>query len=71
MRVQAIELGYYADKRVRAGQVFTLSKPEDFSAKWMKSLDGKTVKGQKPSKKDTHSDSEESESQGTGDQDVI
>lgn len=73
MRVQAIELGYYADKRMRAGQVFTLSSADHFSKKWMKALDGKTVKGQKPSKKDTHSDDigDESEPQGTGDQDVI
>lgn len=72
MRVQAIELGYYADQRKRPGQVFTLSSPDHFSKKWMKALDGKSVKGQKPNKKDTHSDEvEDVESQGTGDQDVI
>lgn len=72
MRVQAIELGYYAERRMRPGQVFTLSSRDHFSEKWMKSLEGKAVKGQKPSKKDTHSDDiEEQEPQGTGDQDVI
>jgi hypothetical protein len=57
---------------MRPGQVFTLSSRDHFSEKWMKSLEGKAVKGQKPSKKDTHSDDiEEQEPQGTGDQDVI
>lgn len=40
MRVRATELGYYGDRRQREGQVFTLAKPEHFSAKWMEKLDG-------------------------------
>jgi hypothetical protein len=39
MKVMALKLGYYGDKRRREGDVFFLKKEEDFSKLWMKKFD--------------------------------
>lgn len=38
MRVIATQLGYYGNERQRPGKEFTLLKPQDFSARWMKKV---------------------------------
>lgn len=68
MRVKAIKLGYYGEKRQRPGQVFTISHEIHFSPKWMIPMDEK--KGSKKSKQEDHIDERES-SFSTGDQEVI
>jgi hypothetical protein len=68
MRVKAIKLGYYGEKRQRPGQVFSLSNSKHFSEKWMIPLDEK--KGSKKAKQEDHIDESES-SFSTGDQEVI
>lgn len=40
MKVKAIKLGYYGDKRRREGDVFFLKKAEDFSKNWMEKFEG-------------------------------
>lgn len=42
LRVRAIRLGYYGDKRQRVGDVFDLTNEKHFSATWMERVDGKT-----------------------------
>jgi hypothetical protein len=39
MKVKAIKLGYYSDKRRREDDVFFLKKPEDFSKLWMEKFE--------------------------------
>lgn len=39
MRVRAIKLGFYDNKRCREGQEFVLKSKDHFSAKWMLPLD--------------------------------
>lgn len=41
MRVKALQLGYYGERRVRPGDIFTLSRPGDFSYHWMQLVDTK------------------------------
>lgn len=80
MRVRAIELGYYGDRRQRPGQVFTLTDPKHFAKRWMELVDKKS--GQKqggkssskvheaPPEDDDYSSDEETAG-ATGDQEVI
>lgn len=80
MRVRATELGYYGDRRQRAGQVFTLTDPKHFSEKWMEKLDKKAGSKQsgKSSQKVHEAPPEDADDFGdedtntpTGDQEVI
>lgn len=41
-KVMAIREGYYDHARRRAGDVFLIAKPEDFSARWMEYVDAAT-----------------------------
>jgi hypothetical protein len=41
MKVIAIRMGYYNNKRVREGQVFNLKDKKHFSVNWMKEYKGK------------------------------
>jgi hypothetical protein len=41
-RVRATKPGFYNDYPVAVGQVFTLRKPGDFSARWMERVDPST-----------------------------
>ena len=41
MLVEAIRIGYYGNKRIRAGQMFNLKSKEEFSKEWMKDIGGK------------------------------
>lgn len=46
MKVKAIELGFYGEKRRKPGQigsVFTLKKASDFSPKWMRVVDASSA----------------------------
>lgn len=42
IRVRALDIGFYANERRRAGDVFTIASEKDFSEKWMERVDGKT-----------------------------
>jgi hypothetical protein len=42
IRVEAIALGYYDDTRRRTGDVFDIRSEEDFSERWMRTVDGST-----------------------------
>jgi hypothetical protein len=39
MRVQAIAVGYYADKLIRVGEIFDLRSEKHFSSRWMLKLE--------------------------------
>ena len=39
MKVQAIQLGYYDNRRRRVGEVFSIKDEVEFSSKWMKKVD--------------------------------
>lgn len=41
MLVEAIRIGYYGNKRIRAGQMFNLKAKSEFSEQWMKEVGGK------------------------------
>lgn len=47
MRVKAIQLGYYDNKRVREGQEFEIKSEKEFSHKWMVKLDSAAVASKK------------------------
>jgi hypothetical protein len=42
VKVEALQTGFYGLKRRRVGDVFVVTDPSDFSAKWMKPVDGST-----------------------------
>lgn len=42
IKVEALQTGFYDNKRRRLGDVFTVVDPSDFSAKWMRPVDGST-----------------------------
>jgi hypothetical protein len=81
MKVRATQVGYYEHMRrfpadyahFRAGEVFTLKKDEDYSAKWMEIVEGGPaakpgkVKGSKPVVQEQKPEIEEP----TGDTEVI
>jgi hypothetical protein len=48
MKVIAIKLGYYGNKRRREGESFFIKSEKDFSPNWMKKVDDST---DAPSKK--------------------
>lgn len=50
MRVRATNLGYYAAKRRRAGDVFELEDKKHFSKNWMEDIDGELKKPEKTEK---------------------
>jgi hypothetical protein len=39
MRVKAIQLGYYGDKKRREGEEFEIDSEKEFSKRWMIKLD--------------------------------
>jgi hypothetical protein len=47
MKVKALKLGYYDNKRRREGQVFDIKNEKEFSEKWMEYVE----KDEKPSVK--------------------
>ena len=53
MKVKAMRLGFYGNKRRSPGAVFHLKKSEDFSKSWMKEVDApeKAVEAKAPVKK--------------------
>jgi hypothetical protein len=48
MKVVALQMGYYGDKRVREGEEFVLESEKHFSHNWMEPVDGPAPAGAKP-----------------------
>lgn len=49
IHVEAIAKGFYGSIRRKVGDRFPLEKPEHFSNKWMKRVEGEDVKPSRPS----------------------
>lgn len=51
MKVRALRLGYYKERRRTAGQTFRLLDPEHFSKNWMEKVEAEKVETPAPVKK--------------------
>lgn len=48
MKVRALNMGYYGDKRIREGEEFFLTSEAHFSHNWMEAVDGPAPESAKP-----------------------
>ena len=52
MKVKAIKMGYYNDRRQKPGAVFHLNDANHFSENWMEKVESKPKAKEKPAKKE-------------------